>query len=138
MVESWFKNTIIDGLTGLFALRLDSTPSSETIELTADIWIKVLWSKKDWGDHSMAQRCESAIERDVGRINQAFMELAASCDRWPSPKEFLAVLPKRPDPIALPKPEFTPEQIKKNKRRIAEIVSGLSRPVSEDHEFRPG
>ena len=49
---------------------------------TAQIWIESLCAGRSWEQG-----------RDVSRIRAAFLTLATTCDRWPSPKQFLSALP---------------------------------------------
>ncbi len=85
MIPDWFDIAIADGLQKLMALRLDNTPSADTILQTADVWVDVLWKKHKWGD-----------ELGGEAINNAFLTLAQNCTRWPSPSEFSRCLPVLP------------------------------------------
>lgn len=113
-VPAWFENAIIDGLTMLYPLSLEGTPSSETVTATADVWINVLWPAKQWH-----QRL------DEQRIRRGFAALARNVDRWPWPMKFLDTLPARPPQPGLPGPQLTPEQRKANRERLRTLINDV-------------
>jgi len=90
----WFKQSIIEGLQGLMILRLRGTPAADTVTAVASVWISALSSRPIAWDEA----------QDRDRINKAFVELAATATHWPSPSEFLAILPPRKPQNALPPP----------------------------------
>lgn len=94
---NWFGDAITAGLQRLVALRLPGTPSAEMIGATAKVWIAALVSRPiAWEE-----------QRDLPRIQQAFLTLTATMDRWPSPSDFMAAFP-RSEPLTvnrLPKPQ---------------------------------
>jgi hypothetical protein len=113
---AWFHNAVVEGVQMLRTLSLPSTPPAETITLTTQVWIQVLWAaKRGWVE-----------AHDLPRLKAAFMALAAELDRWPTPKAVLASLPARPDLKKLPPPRLTPEQIAANKRRLREALGQLA------------
>lgn len=83
-------NAVIDGLTMLLTLRLAGTPAADTAAATAQTWSRVLAHGREWDE-----------ARDVKRFQTAFMVLASEINRWPSPKDFLDVLPPPPEPLML-------------------------------------
>lgn len=83
-------NAVIDGLTMLLTLRLSGTPAADTAAATAQTWSRVLAHGREWDE-----------ARDLKRFQTAFMVLANEINRWPSPKDFLAVLPPPPAPLML-------------------------------------
>lgn len=83
-------NAVIDGLTMLLTLRLSGTPAADTAAATAQTWSRVLAHGREWDE-----------ARDLKRFQTAFMVLANEINRWPSPKDFLAVLPPPPEPLKL-------------------------------------
>lgn len=90
----WFKDSIINGLQALLALRLRNAPSTETLEAVAKIWVATLRNRPiSWDE-----------EQDRARIQKAFMELAATRTHWPSPADFLSVMPPRKDHLKLDAP----------------------------------
>ena len=90
----WFKDSIINGLQMLMALRLRNTPSAETMQAVAKVWMVALSSRPITWDQ----------EHDEERIKKAFTELAATSTHWPTPAEFMAVMPPRKDVLKLPPP----------------------------------
>lgn len=90
----WFKDEIINGLQALVAIRLRGAPSAETLPTVAKVWMTALSSRPIQWDEN----------QDIGRIRAAFVELAATAKHWPSPADFLAVLPARKPQVALPPP----------------------------------
>lgn len=90
----WFKDEIINGLQALVAIRLRGAPSAETLPTVAKVWMTALSSRPvEWNEGL-----------DTARIRAAFVELAATAKHWPSPAEFLALLPARKPQVALPPP----------------------------------
>lgn len=88
------QEAVYDGLTGLMALRLRGSPAAENVEKTAKIWLAVMGSRPISWD----------AELDLDRIQRAFVELAATIDRWPAPADFMAVLPPRKPRLSLASP----------------------------------
>lgn len=84
MPETWFEKIIEQGLSSLLLLRLEGSPSQDTLPATASIWSKALCKGRVWNDAA-----------DKQRIGEAFRQLAISCSRWPSPSAFLEYLPMR-------------------------------------------
>lgn len=90
----WFKDEIINGLQALVAIRLRGAPSAETLPTVAKVWMTALASRPvEWNE-----------DLDTARIRAAFVEIAATAKHWPSPAEFLALLPARKPQVALPPP----------------------------------
>lgn len=100
----WLKDSIINGMQGLLALRLESAPAVDTIQATALVWLKVFESRNIAWDESA----------DRERIRDAFRTLAAICKRWPSPADFFENLPKRKQALKLTPPVSTemPKEIR--------------------------
>lgn len=90
----WFKDEIINGLQALVAIRLRGAPSAETLPTVAKVWMTALSSRPIHWDENL----------DTSRIRAAFVEIAATAKHWPSPAEFLALLPARKPQVALPPP----------------------------------
>jgi len=91
---TWFKDLIINGLQTLVALRLRGTPSAETLPAVAKIWVAALSTRNI--------RWDEDLDRD--RLRKAFVEVAATATHWPSPAEFIALIPPRKPQNALPPP----------------------------------
>lgn len=108
-------NAMIDGLTMLLTLRLSGSPAADTIAATAQAWSHVLAHGREWDE-----------ARDLKRFQTAFMVLAAEINRWPSPRDFLDVLPPPPESLKLEyryKP--TAEEKAKGKSALKRISDGL-------------
>lgn len=88
----WFRQAVADGLQRLVALSLPGQPPAETIALTKESWIDILWPLRAW-QRADAERLQSAVRYMASRI-----------DRWPPPRAVLDHLPPRTTPRALPKP----------------------------------
>ncbi|WP_165010845.1 hypothetical protein [Neisseria yangbaofengii] len=108
-------NAVIDGLTMLLTLRLAGTPAADTAAATAQTWSRVLAHGREWDE-----------ARDLKRFQTAFMVLAAETNRWPSPRDFLDVLPPPPAP---PMIEYrynpTAAEKAKGKSALKRISDGL-------------
>ncbi|WP_434777666.1 hypothetical protein [Neisseria sp. Ec49-e6-T10] len=111
MDNNFIRTEIIEGLQKLFSLRLIGSPAEDILQVTGETWI-VAFSKKTEG---------WKIE-DEGRIEKAFNLILADIERWPSPKQVIALIPKRKKPTELAPPKFTSEQIAANKKRLAETL----------------
>lgn len=82
---NWLRNAVVDGLQGLLVLRLKGAPANDTAKAVAGAWVTVLANRPIAWDEKL----------DTPRIRQAFMQLAGTCEYWPSPATFLAALPPR-------------------------------------------
>lgn len=102
VVPAWFNDAIVDGLQRMHVLGLDGTPSAETVVLTANVWIELLWKARAWDEASTP-----------ARIAEAFSRLQLVVDRWPSPSRLLECVPERPEPKLLSR-AFTKPEIAKN------------------------
>lgn len=109
----WFNRIVEDGFSALIVLRLPAAPyTDKDMEKTLDVWIQVLWS-------ASAQWAENLDSR---RIEQAFMKLCRTVDRWPAPRSLLDALPARPQPKALPAPSMSCEQRQANSARLRAML----------------
>lgn len=111
-------NAVIDGLTMLLTLRLSGTPAADTAAATAQTWSRVLAHGREWDE-----------VRDAARFQKAFMALANEMNRWPSPKDFLDVLPPPPEPLML-EHRYQPTAAEKSKgkanlNRLQSIIKGV-------------
>lgn len=88
------QKAIADGLSGMIVLRLRGSPAAEAVEPLAKVWIAAITSRPIAWD----------VDQDLPRIHKAFVELAATIDRWPAPADFLASLPPRKQLLSLPRP----------------------------------
>lgn len=114
MAEKWFERAILAGFQGLVTLRLDGAPPADAVTMTLDIWLIALTKNRQWDE-----------EQDAERIRQTFESLFASCERWPSPARFLRDLKPRKQPLLLPKPERTADQLKSGNAALDNIVAKL-------------
>lgn len=116
MANDWFKIAISNGMKALLALRLDGTPSADTIKSTRDVWIAVLWKRYEWDQ-----------TRDVARISAAFQSLLIESTRWPSVAEFIAQLPARPVAETLPPPKMSEAERAIHLARLKKVVASITR-----------
>lgn len=120
-------NTMIDGLTMLLTLRLAGSPAADTVAATAQTWSRVLAHGREWDD-----------ARDVKRFQTAFMVLASELPRWPSPKDFLDVLPPPPEPLKLEhRYQRTAAQKAEGQAALTQIKNGIKRILSEKRLMPP-
>ena len=120
MVEKWLEREIARGLQGLIALRLTGAPADDSVTLTLDVWLVAMESLSvHWNE-----------QLDAERVRRAFRTLYRICDRWPPPKLFLDNLGNRDPPPALPPPQISEEQRKKNVAQLRELMKKLGREKS--------
>ena len=127
MVEKWLEREIARGLQGLIALRLSGAPADDSVTLTLDVWLAAIESLSvNWNE-----------QLDAERVRRAFRTLYRICDRWPPPKVFLDNLGNRDPPKALPPPQISEEQRKKNVALLRELMKKLGREKSIYSEKEP-
>ena len=120
MAENWLVSEIVSGLQKLLALRLAGTPPEDSIKATGIVWIEALDDCGiKWVEH---------LDRE--RVQRAFKTMYRTCDRWPAPKLFLDNLGNRDPPPALPPPQISEEQRKKNVAQLRELMKKLGREKS--------
>ena len=112
--EQWFAQIIAEGLAHIYLLRLEHSPAADTLEAVIDVWIQSLWSRRSWN-----------CEQDSVRLREGFTELAVKQIVWPAPASLLQALPERPPVPPLPELQMSEEQKKRNKARLAELLSQL-------------
>ncbi len=116
----WFKDSIINGLQMLMALRLRNTPSAETMQAVAKVWMAALSSRPiEWTE-----------EHDAERIRKAFTELAATSTHWPSPSEFMAVMPPRKESLKLPPPVVN-HMSPQTREMVTSLLSRMRKNVTQ-------
>lgn len=109
----WFRAAVGEGIQRLVAIGLPGGPGWDSIKLTAQAWAESLWEAPvEWHENPDSRRLESAFKR-----------AARSCERWPTPRQVLELLPARPQPRALPAPTMSREQRTRNSRRLREALS---------------
>ena len=125
MVEKWLEREIARGLQGLIALRLSGAPADDSVTLTLDVWLAAIESLSvNWNE-----------QLDAERVRRAFRTLYRICDRWPAPKLFLDNLGNRDPPKALPPPQISEEQRKKNVALLREMMKKLGREKSMSNQL---
>jgi hypothetical protein len=113
-MQDWFKKAVGLGLSHLYMLNLESKPASTDAKTVRDVWVATLQHKRQWN-----------MKRDAPLIAEAFAVLLRTCDRFPTPKQFLAAMPSHLHQKALPMPEVSDEQAAKNKQRISGLAIEL-------------
>ncbi len=109
--DEWLQDVLIDGLQMLLALRLRDAPPADTITMTLDVWLLVFRSRP--------MRWDSATSPQ--RLRQAFLNVAAKAERWPTPAQVLAEYPAPPPPPALPPPNSKmPEHVREKLAQLRE------------------
>ena len=104
----WFRAAIGEGIQRLVAIGLPGAPGWDAIKLTAQAWGEALWEAPvQWTE-----------KPDAERLRVAFGRAGRTCDRWPSPRQVLDMMPRRPRPPALPAPRLSEAERKRNSRRL--------------------
>lgn len=114
-IASWFRNAVTDGVMRLLVLRLPSAPWEDEAEYTTQTWIEVLWAAPIGWDE----------QQDARRLRHAFNRLAAQSERWPAPRQLLAMLPERTPRPRLPKPPMSEAKRAENKARLRELMAEI-------------
>ena len=112
-MADWLQAEIITGLQKLYALRLQGTPPEDAIVGTAQVWLEAIYSSRIQWDEAL----------DKQRVRQSFTSLCRQAERWPAPKHFIDNLGSRPQPQALPKPRYPPDQAKANLSKIRQLLN---------------
>jgi len=121
MVDKWVEREMLRGLQGLIALRLQGAPAADAVDMTADIWLVAIGSRAVTWQENL----------DADRIRRAFATLFGRVRQWPSPAEFLDVLPARAPVAMLPIPKLTEEQREQRRRQFAELNRTLFKKVMQ-------
>lgn len=108
------------GLQKLYPLSLDRTPAADILPGTAMAWIQAITHNRAWDQY-----------RDTPRIRGAFTTLAQSCDRWPSPKQFMEALPQSEQPRLTKQPGIpsTKEEREANLARLRQLYGDVINPI---------
>lgn len=107
--DQWFRRALAHGMAHMVALSLPGTPPHETIALTREAWAEALWPGRAWN-----------AAQDQQRIAAAFRTLATTCERWPTPAQFLRALPER-----APQQRLAPPVTPPNAEQRAKIAALL-------------
>jgi len=105
----WFTAEVATGLQRLIAIGLQGTPASEVIGATAESWIAALWHSRQWQ------------EQQAPQLQQAFIRCCSQIERWPSPKQVLALLPPVAENSPLPPVAISPEKRQQRLNQLAEF-----------------
>ncbi|PIQ25397.1 hypothetical protein COW20_15155 [bacterium (Candidatus Blackallbacteria) CG13_big_fil_rev_8_21_14_2_50_49_14] len=112
----WLRDVVSDGLKHLVVLGLPGQPPAETIGMTGKAWIKALWKYSTSWDEA----------QDRPRLEEAFLTMLPEVERWPVPKDLIAALPPRPEPLKLMAPKMTEEQRLFNIEQVQKIKASLA------------
>lgn len=123
MVDAWIQREITDGIVRLLTLSLDRTPAHDTIEGTIHTWGESLSEGRVWDE-----------QRDAWRFRAAFRRLAREAVRWPTPSQFLTMLPAAKPLAALAKPKPNPEVAKAAMAEALEVLNAV--PPGEERTYR--
>lgn len=116
------QKAIADGLSGMIVLRLRGSPAAEAVEPLAKVWIAAITSRPIAWDADL----------DLPRIRRAFVELAATMDRWPAPADFMAALPPRKSQLSLASP--TDRNMSPETRRLVDGLLARMRANTRQQE----
>lgn len=114
IIPTWLNNAVAEGLQMLVVLRLRGTPAEQNLAQTGKVWIGVITSRPIAWDE----------EQDSPRICNAFIELAATMDRWPAPADFMRVLQPRKQLLSLPKPDGE-KMTAENRKMLDDLLSRM-------------
>lgn len=97
--NQWLKPVLAKGVSMLILLRLKNSPTEDVIKPTLEAWYRVITYKRHY---------EQPL--DQPRFESAFMLWAQNNEWFPTPKEFLATLPRREYPELPPPPPKSKEE----------------------------
>lgn len=113
--EPWFTSEIASGLQRLLVLSPPGKPAADMVGFTAQQWSETLWKRPIYWES----------EQDVIRLQTAFTELCSNLERWPTPKQLMVYLPKRPQLPELPPPALSREEQKQNLRKLKAMMGEI-------------
>ncbi|TCS70750.1 hypothetical protein EDC61_11477 [Sulfuritortus calidifontis] len=117
MAEDWLSQAISVGLAKLAALQLPGTPiDAPSAAACRAVWVEAITDGRAW-----------VRERDVPRIEAAFITLAKTAERWPAPAQFLRALPAVTHPVALPEPPMDEAQRAQVRELLRKAREALTR-----------
>lgn len=123
--DKWLENEISAGLAGLAVLQIRNAPSAQNMPACITAWCHALTYNRHW--HADAE--------DTERIRAAFRQIAVTNEWWPTPAEFLRVLPARKPVPALPAPQLTDEEREANQQRIAAMLRTLTGGMAMERQL---
>lgn len=126
MMTPGVNNTLVAGLQRTLAMRLPGHPPADAADGMFQAWIAAFNAAPiAWDD-----------ARDVPRLERAFALFWGRADKWPTPKMLMDCLPPVPPPPALEyRQTWTPEEIARNKRRLAGILNELGEKMGKRQRF---
>ena len=126
MMTPKVNNTLISGLQRTLAMRLPGHPPADAADGMFQAWIAAFNALPiAWDD-----------QRDVPRLERAFAVFWGQADKWPTPKMLMDCLPPVPPPPTLEyKKTWTPEEIARNKQRLAGILNELGEKMGKRQRF---
>lgn len=125
MSDQWIQREITDGIARLLTLSLDRTPANDAIDGTVNTWCAALHEGRVWDEH-----------RDAWRFRAAFRRLGRECARWPSPSQFLTMLPPARALPKLARPKPNPEVARRAMAEALEILGG-GEAINEERRHAP-
>lgn len=123
VVPAWLGDIVRCHIARLHLLRLEGAPLAEVMGEVTLIWAETLASRRSNWD----------CDQDSARLEGAFLELAATCERWPAPAMLLKLLPARPPAPALPLPDLSPAQRRRNLKRLATLFGEAGQHYGKLH-----
>lgn len=124
-MDDWIVREVSGGIARLLTLSLDRAPAIDTIKGTVHTWCESISEGRVWDE-----------QRDAWRFQAAFRRLAREATRWPTPSQFLTMLPAARAQRALAKPKPNPEVAKAAIDEALEILRTV--PKDEQREYRRG
>lgn len=100
-------------MSKLATLSLERQPAFDVIDVTAGTWLEAVCHGRDWHQ-----------SYDTPRVRYAFRVLAGTCTSWPTPRQFLDVLPARVERTEATK-LVSPEEIQRSEESRAKISAML-------------
>ena len=85
-IPEWFWRTVADGLADWYLRAMEGAPPADLTLATAERWVKVLWPKRGWNEHSRFQGRQ--------RLHGAFIDSVKGAKRWPCENDLLGFVPK--------------------------------------------
>ena len=117
--NEWLEIEILTGLQKLSCLSLERTPAAEMLLGTTQAWLDAITDGRAWEER-----------RDASRVASAFRTLARTMRRWPSPAEFLDVLPPvTQQAIGYEVKPVNVEDALANIARLKAMLDGVTEPV---------
>ena len=113
VVPGWLGAIVQCHIARLRLLSLEGAPLAEAMGEVTLIWAETIASRRiNWD-----------CDQDRARLECAFLELAATCERWPAPAMLLKLLSDRPPAPALPPTDLSPAQRRRNLKRLAKLFA---------------